>query len=151
MKCSVCKHEMYYRFIDDAYYCPSCDLWFEGNNAESDYHEKQLNPNAKEDYALVLDFQAKDQNLIAFKEYMNKLNFQLEQDGYNILKYMVETGQDGGITSYKPYHMELMIHSNHAQKEAFNNYMDELFERFLITKGIILNHYSLKELNTVPV
>lgn len=44
-----------------------------------------------------------------------------------------------------------MIHSNHAQKEAFNNYMDELFERFLITKGIVLNHYSLKELNTVPV
>ncbi|MEG6534492.1 hypothetical protein V6C20_13260 [Caldibacillus thermoamylovorans] len=142
---------MYYRFIDDAYYCPSCNLWFEENNAETDYHENQINPNAEEDYALVLDFQAKDQNLIAFKEYMNKLNSQLEQDGYNILKYMVETGQDGEITSYKPYHMELMIHSNHAQKEAFNNYMDELFERFLITKGIILNHYSLKELNTVPV
>lgn len=142
---------MYYRFIDDAYYCPSCDLWFEENNAETDYHENQINPNAEEDYALVLDFQAKDQNLIAFKEYMNKLNSQLEQDGYNILKYRVETGQDGEITSYKPYHMELMIHSNHAQKEAFNNYMDELFERFLITKGIVLNHYSLKELNTVPV
>lgn len=147
MECSECNHVTYYSFSDDAYYCPKCNLWFEEKGVKATRTEKVTNPDAEEEYILVLDFQATDEIFKDFKVYMGNLKDELLQKGYNILRYKVEIGLDEKVTSYKPYHLEIVLHSSHLQKEEFeDDYMDELFERFLETKGIILNHYSFKDI-----
>lgn len=112
------------------------------------YIRKQMcyigDPNTEEDYALVLYFQAQDPVLEEFKDYMKNLTSKLEKEGYEIKNYEVENRIDEEVTSYKPYQMELHLNAKKEKLKRFRDYMNELFEKILRTKGIIVNYYSFK-------
>lgn len=143
--CTVCNHGAFYSYEDDAFYCPCCDIWFE---EEAVMHSEEStgigDPNTEEDYALVLYFQAQDPVLEEFKDYMKNLTSKLEKEGYEIKNYEVENRIDEEVTSYKPYQMELHLNAKKEKLKRFRDYMNELFEKILRTKGIIVNYYSFK-------